>query len=81
MATLVDWQKVRQELKDRRTQLFDRFVKNPGDVCLAIEIRRLDDQVLDCAEHLRREQDDHKPLHFAAWFKHFVLLTVERGGE
>jgi hypothetical protein len=66
MATLVDWQKVRQELKVRRTQLFDSFVRNPGDVCLAIEIKMLDDQMLDCAEHLRREQDDHKPLGLTA---------------
>jgi hypothetical protein len=58
-ATSVDWQKVRQELKVRRTQLFDRLVKNPGDVCLAIEIKMLDDRILECAERLQREQDDH----------------------
>jgi hypothetical protein len=66
MATSVDWQKVRQELRVRRTQLFDRFVKNPGDVRLAIEIKMLDDQVSECAERLQLEQDDHKPLSSAA---------------
>jgi hypothetical protein len=66
MTTSVDWQKVRQELEVRRTQLIDRFVKNPGEVCLAIEIKMLDDAMLECAEHLQRERDDHKPLDSAA---------------
>ena len=56
LATSVDWKKVRQELKARRTEAYDRFVKNPGDIRLAIEIKLLDDEILDCAEH---EQHEH----------------------
>jgi hypothetical protein len=56
-TTTVDWKKVRQELRARRTELFDRFVKNPGKISLAIEIKMLDDEMLDCAEHLQCEQD------------------------
>jgi hypothetical protein len=33
----------------------DRFVKNPGEVGLAIEIKKLDNGMLRCADHLRHE--------------------------
>lgn len=33
-------------LKTRRDRLFDRFLKNPSDVRLAIEIKEIDDQVV-----------------------------------
>jgi len=55
-TTTVDWKKVRQELRARRIELFDRFVKNPGNISLAIEIKMLDDEMLDCTEHLQCEQ-------------------------
>jgi hypothetical protein len=57
LATTVDWKKVRQELKAKRTEIFDRFVKNPADIRLAIEIRILDDEMVDCSKHLQRERD------------------------
>jgi hypothetical protein len=56
-ATPVDWNKVRQELRAKRSELFDRFLKDPGRISLAIEIKMLDDEILDCAEHLKHEQD------------------------
>jgi hypothetical protein len=57
LATSVDWKKVRQELRARRAEAFDRFEKNPGNIRLAIEIKLLDDEILDCAEH---EQYEHQ---------------------
>jgi len=56
LDTGVDWKKVRQELRAKRTELFDRFVKNPGKISLATEIKLLDDELLGCAEHLQRER-------------------------
>jgi hypothetical protein len=57
MSTMtVDWKKVRQELRAKRTELFDRFVKNPGKISLANEIKMLDDELLNCSEHLHRER-------------------------
>ena len=53
-GTSVDWKKVREELKARRTELFHLFEKNPGDIQLAIQIKLLDDEMWDCAEHLQR---------------------------
>lgn len=48
----IDWKRIRKELAGRRTKLFDRFLKNPQDIHLAIEIKQLDDEMLDCSEHL-----------------------------
>jgi hypothetical protein len=56
LATGVDWNKVRQELRAKRSELFDRFVKNPGKISLAVEIKTLDDELLNCAEHLQRQK-------------------------
>ena len=55
----VDWQSVRKELAERRTELFDRFEKNPKDTHLAIEIKHLDDQMLDCSEHEMEQRGAH----------------------
>jgi len=55
-TTTVDWKKVRQELRTKRTEVFDRFVKDPSKIRLAIEVKLLDDELLECAEHLQRER-------------------------
>jgi len=55
-AKAVDWEKVRQELKAIRTEKFERFLRHPADIRLAIEIKSLDDEMWDCSEHLMREQ-------------------------
>jgi hypothetical protein len=57
LANSVDWTKVRQELRARRTEVFDRFMKDPREISLAIEIKLLDDEILDCADHERHEHD------------------------
>jgi hypothetical protein len=53
-TTVIDWQQVRQELSKERTELFNRFVSDPANIRLAIRIRELDEQILQCAEHLQR---------------------------
>jgi hypothetical protein len=58
LAESIDWREVRRELRARRTELLDRFVKNPGEVRLSIEIKMLDDAMLRCTEHLQGERDD-----------------------
>ncbi len=52
----VDWKKVRKELTEKRTELFERFVKNPAEIRLAREIKLLDDQLLECSEHIERQR-------------------------
>lgn len=40
----------KQELKDKRTQLFTHYLKNPLDTTLAREIKDIDDTLAEHAE-------------------------------
>jgi len=44
----------RDELKARRESLFNKFLKNPGESQLSLEIKALDDQVAECVQQLGR---------------------------
>ena len=49
---------VKEKLKAltaQRNLLFERFLKNPTDIHLALEIKLIDDQVAECREQMRRE--------------------------
>ena len=39
----------REELKAKRDQLFDRYLKHPMDTRLALEIKAIDDQIAEQA--------------------------------
>ena len=39
----------REELKAKRDQLFDRYLKHPMDTRLALEIKAIDDQIAERA--------------------------------
>jgi hypothetical protein len=49
----INWKNVREELARARTTLFERFVTDPANTRLAPAIKQLDDQILECADHLR----------------------------
>jgi hypothetical protein len=51
-----DLEKKREELKAKRDRLFALFLRNPAQIRLAIEIKKIDDQVAECTEHLRLPQ-------------------------
>jgi hypothetical protein len=53
LATSVDWKAKREELKARRNPLFHRYLKNPHNTALALEIKSLDDQIAECTEHMQ----------------------------
>ena len=55
-STSVDWQSVREKLAARRRDLFERLLENPGNIKLAAEIRRLDDELQVCADHIQRDR-------------------------
>lgn len=38
---------IREQLKDKRTQLLEKHSKNPMNTGLAIEIKLIDDQIAD----------------------------------
>ena len=50
----IDWKQVRKELSDERTKLFNRFVAEPANIRLAVTIRKSDEQILRCTEHVRQ---------------------------
>lgn len=54
--TLIDWQSVREKLALERRELFECWLENPGDIHLATVVRRLDDELLLCAEHIERDR-------------------------
>jgi len=45
----------REELKARRESLFNKYLKNPDETQLALEIKALDDQVAECVQQLGRQ--------------------------
>jgi hypothetical protein len=52
LATSIDWKSKREELKAKRNPLFKRYLKNPEDTHLALEIKEIDDQIAECTEHM-----------------------------
>ena len=52
-AISIDWQDVRKQLTGKRKELFVQFEKNPENILLAPEIKHLDDQIVECSEHVR----------------------------
>jgi hypothetical protein len=55
-AAPIDWLSEREELQARRNPLFERFEINPHNVRLAMEIKKIDDQIAECTERLTQEQ-------------------------
>jgi hypothetical protein len=53
LATLVEWKSKRDELKARRDPLFKKYLKNPQDTRLALEIKNIDDEIAECTERMQ----------------------------
>lgn len=51
----IDEHTKREKLKATRNLLFERFLKTPHDVCLALEIKLYDDRVEAAHTHLSHE--------------------------
>jgi hypothetical protein len=49
------WKRKREEFKNRRTTLFKSYEKSPNDLLLALEIKRIDDQIAECTQHIEYE--------------------------
>jgi hypothetical protein len=58
--TPIDAMRKRDELKAKRDQLFQRFLKNPVETHLALEIKIIDDQIAKCTEPM---EGNHGPNH------------------
>ena len=56
------WKRKREALKNRRTPLFKRYEKSPGDLRLALEIKIIDDQIAECTEQIECENRRLEPV-------------------
>ena len=54
-ATPFNATKKREELKAQRNLLFERYLKNPLDTRLALEIKAIDDQVAESIKQTERK--------------------------
>jgi hypothetical protein len=49
------WKKKRGDLNDKRNLLFKKYSRNPYDLELALEIKKIDDEIAECTDKMRRE--------------------------
>jgi hypothetical protein len=56
------WKRKREDLENRRTPLFKRYEKSPHDLRLALEIRIIDDQIVECTQQIELENGRLEPV-------------------
>jgi hypothetical protein len=56
LAVASVWKKKRDDLKAKRNSLFEKYAKQPEDFHLALEIKKLDDEIADCTQHVEKER-------------------------
>lgn len=63
------WKKKRGELNHKRDSLFRKYSRSPHDLELALEIKKIDDEIAEYTDKMRREtlsDRKTKPLPVAA---------------
>jgi hypothetical protein len=50
-------EKKREELKARRSPLYQRFENNPNQIHLALEIKIIDDQIAECNHLIQHKRN------------------------
>ncbi len=50
------WKKKRDDLKAKRNSLFEKYAKHPEEFHLALEIKKIDDEIADCTQHVEHER-------------------------
>jgi hypothetical protein len=58
--TSIGEKRMRAELKIKRRLLFEQYLQNPLQTQLALEIKKIDDQVADFVERLERRSVSRK---------------------
>ena len=56
----VNWTEKRKALITERNRLFTQFEANPWDILAGQEIKKLDDEVAECEEHLTLERSKNR---------------------
>jgi hypothetical protein len=49
------WKKQREDLNVKRNALFKRYSRNPHDLELALEIKKIDDEIAERTDKMTRE--------------------------
>jgi hypothetical protein len=49
------WKKQREDLTVKRDSLFEKYSRNPHALELALEIKKIDDEIAECTDKMRRE--------------------------
>ena len=52
----INGQTIRDQLKTKRNQLFEEFLRNPSNTSLAIEIRLIDDRIAELTAYLMEKK-------------------------
>jgi uncharacterized protein YaaR (DUF327 family) len=60
LASSIDWKSKRETLKAKRNLLFKRYLKNPHDSHMALEIKNLDDEIAECTERMDLNKAKHR---------------------
>jgi hypothetical protein len=55
------WKRKREEFENRRDMLFKSYERSPNDLRLALEIRRIDDQIAEWTQQIERENGELEP--------------------
>jgi len=55
------WKRKREEFENRRAMLFKSYERSPNDLRLALEIRRIDDQIAEWTQQIERENGKLEP--------------------
>ena len=56
------WKRRREDLKNRRIPLFKRYAKTPNHLHLPLEIKAIDDQIVECTQQLESENRRPEPM-------------------
>ena len=56
LAVVGVWKKKRDDLKSKRNSLFEEYAKHPEEFHLALEIKKIDDEIADCTVHVEQER-------------------------
>ncbi|HEY2460523.1 MAG TPA: hypothetical protein VGI16_06935 [Candidatus Acidoferrum sp.] len=56
MLDTKNWKLKRDDLKKQRIPLFEQYENSPYDLTLALKIKKIDDEIAKCTEHLANEK-------------------------
>ena len=78
LATSVDWKSKREELKAKRKPLFTRYVKNPNDIRMALELKHIDDQIAECPERMELKKSTDEAMKLVATWEFTPLMCNDK---